>query len=272
MKRWFLVGFLLLLLTGKWAPGLAQTEKRGGAMNFQLTIIVDNTVLKKNLQKDWGFSCLVEWRGARVLFDTGSRPEIFAHNFQALGLDARSIHTVFLSHEHADHIGGLPGFLKMNPHVTVWVPASFPQSFDKEVRAFGSKVRRISNATEILPGFYSTGELGTAIAEQSLIVDTPRGLIVVTGCSHPGIVHILETAKAQFHKNILFVVGGFHLNWTDDATIRQIVKQFLSLGVQEVAPAHCTGPLASEIFHKVYEDNFMTAGSGLHLEWNLEGK
>ena len=238
-------------------------------MPFKLTIVVDNTVLKKNLEKDWGFSCLVEWQGERVLFDTGSRPEIFAHNAEALGIDAKTIHTVFLSHIHADHIGGLPGFLKMNPRVTIWVPASFPENFDRQVTPLGAVVRRVSAAQEILPGFYSTGELGTAIREQSLIVNTPQGLVVVTGCSHPGIVHILKTAKSQFHKNILFVVGGFHLNWTDEATVRQIVKQFLSLGVEKVAPAHCTGPQATEIFKKVYELDFIRAGAGLHLEWNL---
>ncbi len=238
-------------------------------MHFQLTILVDNTVRGKNLWKDWGFSCLISWRGSKILFDTGSQPDILDHNARVLGIDLKKISTVFLSHIHSDHTGGLPAILSANPAVTIWVPVSFPQSFTESVASFKTTVRRVSGPEEILPGIFPTGELGTSIREQSLVIETPRGLVVVTGCSHPGIVTILETVQKQFHKNIFFVVGGFHLNWTSDEKVRDIVHKFKQLGVEKVAPAHCTGSLAENLFQKIYGSQYVPAGAGLHLDWDL---
>jgi len=266
---WWGIGLSFLFFFWSERAVAARNAKGENEMHFQLTILVDNTVRGKNLWKDWGFSCLISWRGSKILFDTGSQPDILNHNARVLGIDLKKISTVFLSHIHSDHTGGLPAILSANPAVTIWVPASFPQSFTESVASFKTTVRRVSGPEEILPGIFSTGELGTSIREQSLVIETPRGLVVVTGCSHPGIVTILETVQKQFHKNIYFVVGGFHLNWTSDEKVRDIVHKFKQLGVEKVAPAHCTGSRAENLFQKIYGSQYVPAGAGLLLDWDL---
>ena len=121
-----------------------------------------------------------------------------------------------LSHIHGDHTGGLTGFLRKNPEVTLYLPNSFPEGFKKEVRSRCASVVEISEPTEICRGVYSTGELGTVLQEQSLVIATDKGVTVITGCAHPGIVRIVETAKEMIVGSVGLVLGGFHLQGRDE--------------------------------------------------------
>jgi len=243
---------------------------KGKAMTLKLTTIVDNHVLKAGLLKDWGFSCLVEWQGKNLLFDTGHDPDVFIHNLTALSIDPKSIPVIFLSHIHADHTGGVMAFLKRNPSVKIYVPVSFPDSFVHQMESMGAVVIRVSHSVEILPGMFSTGELpGHPVNEQSLIIRTPEGLVIITGCSHPGILAILKRSQSLFEDPIFLVLGGFHLAWTPDARVREIVDAFKKLGVQYVGPSHCTGDDAEAIFKTEFGKNFIQTGAGSHLSWMM---
>ncbi|HPJ30408.1 MAG TPA: MBL fold metallo-hydrolase [Methanothrix sp.] len=149
---------------------------------MRVTIIYDNTSFREDLRADWGFSALVDGGGRRILFDAGARGDILLGNMRALSIDPRSIQEVFISHPHADHVGGLSDLLRINP-VRVVVPRSAPAPRRAEVL-------RVGGPAEIHPGIYSTGEL--AGIEQSMAVDSEIGLVVISGCAHPGVGKILE--------------------------------------------------------------------------------
>lgn len=234
--------------------------------NVTITLVYDNNEYQEGLTTDWGFSCFIKVGDKTILFDTGSNADILLGNMKKLGLDPKEIEIVFLSHVHRDHTGGLMGILDVNPNVEVYLPKSFPEDFKKMIESYGSSVVEVSSPTNVCDGVYSTGELGTWIKEQSLVIRSMRGLVIVTGCSHPGIVNIIRKAKELTNADVYLVVGGFHLIGASDEEIKDIVKSFKSLGVKKVAPSHCTGERAIEEFEKVYKSNFIRVGVGKKIE------
>ena len=188
---------------------------------MKITIIYDNEVYKKDLESDWGFSCLAEVENApRILFDTGANGRILLSNMKKLGIDPGSIDEVFISHPHFDHVGGLSDFLGVNKEVKLYVPASFSAPSDVK------EVISIKEAQQIHENIFSTGELGGI--EQSLAVKTGKGLVVIVGCSHPGVRDILEAAS-QFGKPYA-LIGGLH-GFSEFDLIKD-------LGL--ICPTHCT--------------------------------
>jgi 7,8-dihydropterin-6-yl-methyl-4-(beta-D-ribofuranosyl)aminobenzene 5'-phosphate synthase len=168
---------------------------------MKITIVYDNETCEPELQSDWGFACLVEIEdGNRLLFDTGAKGSILLDNMAKLSIDPVTIPSVFISHAHWDHTGGLPALLGENPAVTVFLPPSYHPP--PEAR----QPRTIRDPAQIAPRFWSTGELDGR--EQSLVVDTGQGVVVVCGCAHPGVGAILKAA-ARFGR-IKALVGGLH--------------------------------------------------------------
>ena len=175
---------------------------------MKITIIYDNNA-HPGFESGWGFSCLVD-SNQRILFDTGDNGQKLIHNFKKANIDPKSVNKVVLSHNHWDHVDGLEGFRKFNSEAEVVHPNTF------------------SEPTEISPGIYSTGALGVFPKEQSLVVKTEKGNIVITGCAHPGLENILQTARGL--GQIYGVLGGFHG-----------FSKFAELeGIQLIAPCHCT--------------------------------
>ena len=126
---------------------------------------------------------------------------------QKLGVDLHEIEAVVLSHAHGDHTGGI-GIVEQLDDVQVFVPKSFFVPMKKMLSRFQNvEMVEVSSATEVAEGITSTGELD-GIGEQSLTVETRQGLVVVTGCGHPGLDAILNVARkfGMVHG----VVGGFH--------------------------------------------------------------
>ena len=206
---------------------------------MKITIIYDNETYEKDLIADWGFSCLVEVKDTpRILFDTGTNGSILLSNMKRLGIDPKSIDEVFISHAHFDHTGGLSDFLKMNKKAKIYAPSSF--------RVSGKEVISISEPTKIHENVYSTGELDGI--EQSLAIKTKKGIVLIVGCSHPYMGHILDVAS-QFGK-VYAIIGGMHGFSEFD----------LFKDLELVCPTHCTQHKAE--LKKLYPQKYIEGGAG----------
>lgn len=230
--------------------------------NINIVIVYDNNPYKEGLKAAWGFSCLIKGTDKTILFDTGGDGSILLANMDKLNINPNDIDMVVLSHIHSDHVGGLLSLIEKNENITVYMPNSFPVNLKKRVKALGTKVIDVSVPVQICENIHSTGELGTHIKEQSLIVRTPKGLILISGCAHPGIVNIIKEIKKLYEDNVLLVMGGFHLYGEGKYKIESIISSFKKLQVLYVAPCHCSGETARELFEKAYQQNFIDAGVG----------
>jgi 7,8-dihydropterin-6-yl-methyl-4-(beta-D-ribofuranosyl)aminobenzene 5'-phosphate synthase len=252
------VGFLIAGALG------ATVEAKAPVL--RLTVVYNNIPCDSRLRTGWGFSCIIEGTDQTILFDTGGDAGILLGNMTLMGIDPASVNTVFLSHIHADHAGGLEGFLRRNPHVTVYVPRSFPTSFLQAITGYGAKYRAVGDPVRLFDSVYSSGEMGDRIKEQALIVETSTGLVIITGCAHPGIVNVVKEARARFKNEIYLVMGGFHLSGKTSARIREIIRTLKGLSVKKVAPSHCTGEQAIVLFKEAWENDFLESGAGAVIE------
>jgi len=226
-----------------------------------ITIIYDNNVYDQRLSSAWGFSALVEYRDHTLLFDTGGDGQLLMENMRILGIDPTRIDSVVLSHAHDDHTGGLTALLNTGVKPAVYLLPSFPSSFKRQIEQ-STQINEVFPGQSFAEGLWSTGEMGTAIPEQALVIQTEQGLVVITGCAHPGIVAIVEQAAAMFTEPIRLVLGGFHLGYQSEAEINAILADFRRLEVQQVAPCHCTGENAIEMFTTEYGDSYIEIGAG----------
>ena len=187
-------------------------------------ILYDN-IAEEGFRSGWGFSCLI---GEHVLFDVGADLNTLLFNMRKASVELDEIDKVVLSHEHHDLVGGIQ-VLSMRKNVKVFTPCSFSNHFKRKISMLGEVTSvEVDEPIEISEGLYLTGVLGYFIREQSLIVETEKGLTVVTGCSHPGLEKILNHASAL--GKLYGVVGGFH----GFSKLQSLV------GLSLIAPCHCT--------------------------------
>lgn len=237
----------------------------GMVEGITLSVVYDNNDYDPRLQTAWGFACLIEMAETTILFDTGGDGAVLLSNMDKLGLDFREVDMVILSHIHGDHIGGLESLLATGISPTVYVPRSFPADFKAQVEA-KTTLHEVSGPETIIEGVYTTGEMGSGIIEQALVLKTVKGLVVITGCAHPGIARMVERAGEIGNDEIYLVLGGFHLGGKSEAEIEDIIGEFQQLGVQKVAPCHCTGELAISLFHQAFGEDFIQNGAGKIIE------
>jgi 7,8-dihydropterin-6-yl-methyl-4-(beta-D-ribofuranosyl)aminobenzene 5'-phosphate synthase len=269
--------------------------------NTQITVLYDAFGKPSTMQKDWGYAALVEYGATRILFDTGNNPQILAQNARAKGVDLTKLNFVVMSHRHGDHMGGLVHLLKVNPSVKICAPkdpfgvygADLPSSFYRkdpslplEQRYYdgappgvirlgsawpGANFQLVEKHTEIAPGIHLialvSDKVGTLeMRELSLAINTPEGMVIVVGCSHPGIDKIVAVAAA-INPRVHLIAGGFHLLATSDPDIQKIVADLRdTFRVQYVAPGHCTGEPAFTALKKAFGDRYLYAGLGTTLE------
>lgn len=218
---------------------------------MKLTIIYDNEVCKDGLERKWGFSCLIEDGEYRLLFDTGGDETILLDNMKKLNISPDSFNSIFISHGHWDHTGGLAEMLRLNKDALLYIPPSclkleikIPSSFIKLSER--DNIIVVREAQQLYKNIYSTGELGNE--EQSLILKTEKGLVIVVGCSHPGLDRILKTA-GQFGE-VYAVIGGLHY-----------FKEYELLNdIKLICPTHCT-KYSMEIMDR-YPEKSITGGAG----------
>jgi 7,8-dihydropterin-6-yl-methyl-4-(beta-D-ribofuranosyl)aminobenzene 5'-phosphate synthase len=240
----------------------------GTAEDVRLTIVYDNNAYDERLETAWGFGCYIQIDNVTVLFDTGGDVRIPLSNMAKLNLPLEEIDVVVISHIHGDHTGGLFKVLELNSKVKVYLPASFPIEFKERVREYGCELIEIKNALKICSGLATVGELN-GIKEQSLIVSSSKGLIMVTGCAHPGIVNVLKKAKELTGRDIYLAIGGFHLSRKSEKTILSIIEELKRLGVKKVAPCHCSGDLARRLFKGKFGEDYIEAGVGARYSFSI---
>jgi 7,8-dihydropterin-6-yl-methyl-4-(beta-D-ribofuranosyl)aminobenzene 5'-phosphate synthase len=257
-----LVG-LVLYDQGLGDPVHPESERSEG----RLTILYDNNAYDYRLKSSWGFSCLIEIEGKTILFDTGGDEKILLYNMRVLNKDPKTIDMIVLSHIHGDHTGGLWSLLREELTLKLYIPASFPQEFEQRAKKYGAEVVRVDTSLQIHGGVHSTGEMDHGVKEQSLIINTPKGSILITGCAHPGIVNIIENATKITGKNIDMAIGGWHLSSAGEREIKGVLEAFRRMGIQRVAPCHCTGDKAMAMFKSEYGESFVKVGVGSIIDF-----
>jgi 7,8-dihydropterin-6-yl-methyl-4-(beta-D-ribofuranosyl)aminobenzene 5'-phosphate synthase len=294
------VAYLSALLAIPASSAWSQ-EKAADASPARVTILYDAFGKDSSIRKDWGFSALVEVGGKRILFDTGNNEQVFLANAKAKGVDFSTLDFVVQSHRHADHFAGLNEVLKANPKVKIYGPkegfgvygSSLPSAFYRknealppeqryydgkppETLTFGSAwqdadIELIDKTTQIAPGVWLialvSDQPGTLeLKEISLAIDTPEGIVLVVGCSHPGIEKIVEAASA-INPKIHYVLGGFHLiNAKDDGIAKVATSLRDTWKVENVAPGHCTGEATFAGLQQAFGDRYVYAGAGTVLD------
>ena len=209
-----------------------------------IKIVYDNTVCQKGLKSDWGFAAVIEAFDKNILFDSGADGKILLDNMRQMNIDPKSIDTIFLSHHHFDHTGGLASFLGVNSDVKVYAPNSL-----RGVKN-AAEVVCVKDSIQIGKHLFSTGEL--AGIEQSLIIKTEKGLVIVVGCSHSGIENILAAAS-QFGRPFA-LIGGFH-GFNNFPVLASL---------QLICPTHCTKHI--EELKNIYPSKFIEGGAGRIIE------
>jgi len=285
---------LCCLLLGLGSIGSAQAHGRA-------TILYDAFGNSENLKKDWGFSVLIEYAGKKILFDTGNNSQIFAANARALDVDLKDLDFVVISHRHGDHTSGLNHLLKVNPKVKIYAPAELfgvfgsrlPKGFYKSVDTLPENMRYfdggepeaiptgspwlganfvlVDTKVEVAPGIFIiptvsnvTGTL--ELRELTLGVNTPHGLVLVVGCSHPGVEEILSAASAV-NSHVHMLLGGFHLVKTPDAEIERLANALHDKWkIDRIAPGHCTGEPAFAKLKQVFGPSYLYVGLGSHVD------
>jgi 7,8-dihydropterin-6-yl-methyl-4-(beta-D-ribofuranosyl)aminobenzene 5'-phosphate synthase len=212
---------------------------------MKVTIIYDNETLEPGLEAAWGFSCLVEANSQRLLFDTGGNGASLLHNMKTLNIDPQNIPEIFISHEHWDHLGGLADLLRLNRDARVYLPWSCSRPPEAREVIFIKSFRKISN------NFFSTGELPGG--EQSLVVQTEKGLAVICGCAHPGVRTILDAAS-RFGR-VAALIGGLH-GFKEYELLKELAL---------VCPCHCTKHQATIMAR--YPETAVSGGAGRVIEF-----
>lgn len=228
---------------------------------LRITIVYDNNAYAPDLRTSWGFSAWVEFNDRHILFDTGGDGDLLLENMNKLDLDPQQLDAVVLSHAHGDHTGGLEALLRSGVTAQVYLLPSFSKSYKAHVARF-TEALEASPGLEISESVYSTGEMRANVPEQALVITTGRGLVVLTGCAHPGVVQMVERAAAMHEEPVHLVLGGFHLGDRSHEQIVGIVEAFYELGVEKVAPCHCTGDRAMQVFREMYGEDYIDAGVG----------
>ncbi len=293
--------FVALVLVTCTAKLFAAPQPNATSGTPQITVLYDAFGKTPSLRKDWGYSALIEYAGKRILFDTGNNPDILQQNAKAISADLSKLDFVVMSHRHGDHMGGLPYLLKVNPTVKIYAPkegfgvygSDLPSSFYRkdsslpqeqryydgnppEMMRFGSawpgaNFQLVDKNLEIAPDIHLitlvSDKPGTLeLRELSLVINTPEGVVIVVGCSHPGIDKIVGAA-ATINPRIRLIAGGFHLVVTSDEDISKIITALHdTFRVEYVAPGHCTGEPAFAALRRAFGDRYLYAGLGTTIE------
>jgi len=276
MKSRYLVLLIIILIAQNQCYGQKNVINTGDVF---LTILYDNKSVSDSIMTDNGFSCLIESGGNTCLFDAGRIPEKLILNMDRLKADNSKIDLIFVTHIHDDHMGGLQELLARGNKPVLYMPYSYPQligepSSDRadsdwltlldQYKPMVSELIRKKEPVAVGNIGYSTGMIEDITCEQSLIIPTAKGLVIITGCAHPGIVKIVKQAKSLIKQDVYLVLGGFHLASTDPVEVNNIAQELRKL-TRLIGPCHCTGEKAMKIFHNVFKEDYIDIKAGVKI-------
>ncbi len=237
-----------------------------GFYAVRITIVYDNYVFDRTFRPGCGFACVIETEAGKLLLDAGAHVSTLSFNLQKAGIPPDTIDAVAISHLDSDHYGGLLGFLEEANRPTVYVPSVFPLRYKRRITSCGARVEEVTAPREIFPHVFSTGQIGDGIKEQSLVLETPMGAVVVAGCGHPSISRIAEVAREVVGSPLRMMVGGFHLSDMDEEEVARVLAHLKQTGVTVVAPSHCTTDAGVAYLRREFGDGFVESGVGKVFE------
>ncbi len=272
---------------------------------FRITTVVENTSASKpGFRAEHGLSVLVETEKEKFFFDTG-QSDVFIHNARLLNIDLTKIKKVVLSHGHYDHGGGLKYLLDYTKPVVYAHPEVFRERYSKlsdtgKLRYIGIEKREFyeekgvkfvldDKPMEVSKNVYTTGfeEMVTDFEEvdknfvhnkngvyekddvpddMSLILDTKRGLFIVFGCAHRGIINIIKQAEKTFNKRVFGFIGGTHLGPASDYQRKMVIEELKKMDLEIIGPSHCTGLKMTAELYCIFKDKVIFNNVGTVLE------
>jgi 7,8-dihydropterin-6-yl-methyl-4-(beta-D-ribofuranosyl)aminobenzene 5'-phosphate synthase len=276
-------------------------------MRFRVTVLCENSVGKiSGTLGEHGFAALIETdQGAPVLFDTGQGATLL-HNARRMNKNLAVVQKVLISHGHYDHAGGLMPLLnETGPKLVYGHPGIFSYRCRQkdngerldigipysrtELESAGASFDLSKEFRQISPGLYLTGEIprvnafeagdlelysdinysriDTAPDDQSLVLDTEKGLVVVLGCCHSGIVNTLDHIEKIIGRNDFYaVIGGTHLGFCSQDQLDKTVTGLIRKKISKLAASHCTGFKASARLYREMPKQFQIAMVGYALD------
>ncbi len=269
--------------------------------NLKITVVVENSTRKKELLAEHGLSLFIEHNGKNILFDTGQGMAFF-HNAKKLGINLKELDAIILSHGHYDHTGALKKICEENPHVPIYThPKSFIKRYslhaDNSLHSIGMKevlndnlaLHLNENPCEIFESFFLTGEVplqnnfedsgGNFFIDkqcqqrdlipddQAVFIETSKGIVVILGCSHSGIINTLNHIKKLSTLNKFYaIIGGMHLINANDYRIKNTINELNKLDIKTLYPAHCTGFNATLTLYNDFKNTCQIASTGDVIE------
>ncbi len=272
-------------------------------MKTKLTVIVDNTP-NGDIKGEWGLSILVEYGDKKILCDVGAS-DLFAENMKKLGFSVEDVDYATLSHAHYDHANGMPRFFKENSKAKFYVRETTSDNcyakkfiFRKYIGIPKNVLNDYQDRIEIVKGDYKLFDGAYLIPhktvglenigkkemmfkktengfvpddfshEQSLVLDTDKGLVIINCCSHGGAANIINEVKETFpDKHIYAIIGGFHLFNKSEDEVRKVAKEINNTGIDFVCTGHCTKEKAYSIMKEELKDKLHALRVGLVMKF-----
>jgi len=227
----------------------------------KVTIVFDNYSTSPGLGASWGYAAIIEFKNRKFLFDTGGEAEILQKNLKALGESLKDVEAIILSHNHWDHTGGLSWVVSQLKNPVVYAGESYVNELKKdfhEIRPHPVGKQPV----KILDGLYLTEEMEGPVKEVSLFLESQKGIVIITGCAHPGAVNIVKRVKELTGEAPFLLLGGIHLYRASKHEIKRVDEELKALGVKYLGVSHCTGEEAISYFESSWGERFLKVGVG----------
>jgi len=245
------------------------TPARGLYVLVKITVLLDEHTVSSKLKKAPGLSMYVEYEDTYLVFDLGGNEKALQHNIEVLNTDLDVVDAAIISHAHADHVAGIPVIGWLAPYLTVYIPYGSTQTLGKLAKSNGLKPVEVTKWVNLRNGVYISAPFNGPPWEHFLVLDTVKGLVVLSGCMHPGVDVVLDGILKYFNysKKIHSVVGGFHLATAPESVVENTVKKLVEkYNVDLIVPLHCSGSLFKKLLSEKHPDRYVEAGAGSSIE------